>query len=94
MVTSSTGVVSVSMEIFNYGCLVTAASSQTRHSISLLSGEFPSMRNNENLLRRTETFMGIMGESVTEEVGILSWISRNHFPITHSTSPCILSLWL
>jgi hypothetical protein len=33
MVTNSTGVVSVSMEIFNYGCLVTAASSQTRHNI-------------------------------------------------------------
>jgi hypothetical protein len=32
MVTNSTGVVSVSMEIMNYGCLVTAAFSQTRHN--------------------------------------------------------------
>jgi hypothetical protein len=30
MVTNSTGVVSVSMEIFEYGCLVTTAFSQTR----------------------------------------------------------------
>jgi hypothetical protein len=31
MVTNSTGVVSVSMEIFDYGCLVMTAFSQTRH---------------------------------------------------------------
>jgi hypothetical protein len=30
---SNTGVVSVSMEIFNYSYLVTTASSQTRHNI-------------------------------------------------------------
>jgi hypothetical protein len=34
--TNSTGVVSVSMEIFKYDCLVTAALSQTRHNIFLL----------------------------------------------------------
>jgi hypothetical protein len=33
MVTNSTRVVSVSMEILDYGCLVTAASSQTCHNI-------------------------------------------------------------
>jgi hypothetical protein len=33
MVPNSTGVVSVSMEIFNYGCLVTTAFSQIRHNI-------------------------------------------------------------
>jgi hypothetical protein len=33
MVTNSTGVVSVSMELFNYGYLVTTAFSQTRYNI-------------------------------------------------------------
>jgi hypothetical protein len=33
IVTNSTGVVSVSMEIFDYGCLVTTAFSQTRHNM-------------------------------------------------------------
>jgi hypothetical protein len=32
MVTNSTGVVSVSMEIFDYSCLVMTAFSQTRHN--------------------------------------------------------------
>jgi hypothetical protein len=33
MVTNRTGVVSVSMEIFDYGCLLMTALSQTRHNI-------------------------------------------------------------
>jgi hypothetical protein len=40
MVTNSTGVVSVSMEIFNYGCLVTAAFGQTRHNIMDIRGTY------------------------------------------------------
>jgi hypothetical protein len=38
MVTNSTGVVSVSMEIFDYDRLVTTAFSQTRHSIMIQAG--------------------------------------------------------